>query len=100
MGLHPSIRSLLAANAGFTTGNVTSRQQQLSLPGRSHPSRCRGAFIAGGGARPEHLLPRARAGCPHLRSAQETPPAEGGCMNMKRAMAVISGQLPTQWAIF
>lgn len=32
MGLHPSIRSLLAANAGFTTGNVTSRQKQsLSL---------------------------------------------------------------------
>lgn len=50
MGLHPSIRSLLAANAGFTTGNVTSRQKQsLSLspeikqffmladPGRAEP---------------------------------------------------------------
>lgn len=28
MGLHPSIRSLLAANAGFTTGNVISQQKQ------------------------------------------------------------------------
>lgn len=33
MGLHPSIRSLLAANAGFTTGNVTSLPKRtLSLP--------------------------------------------------------------------
>lgn len=33
MGLHPSIRSLLAANAGFTTGNVTSLPKRpLSFP--------------------------------------------------------------------
>ena len=32
MGLHPSIRSLLAANTGFTTGNVTSQPKRtLSL---------------------------------------------------------------------
>lgn len=30
MGLHPSIRSLLAANAGFTTGNVTSLPRRTS----------------------------------------------------------------------
>lgn len=29
MGLHPSIRSLLAANTGFTTGNVTSQPKQI-----------------------------------------------------------------------
>lgn len=36
MGLHPSIRSLLAANAGFTTGNVTSLpKRSFSLSTRS-----------------------------------------------------------------
>lgn len=41
MGLHPSIRSLLAANAGFTTGNVTSlpkRTLSLSTPSSHLPS--------------------------------------------------------------
>lgn len=33
MGLHPSIRSLLAANAGFTTGNVKFLPERtLALP--------------------------------------------------------------------
>lgn len=36
MGLHPSIRSLLAANAGFTTGNGTSLPKRtLSVPNPS-----------------------------------------------------------------
>lgn len=34
MGLHPSIRSLLAANAGFTTGNVISWQKPRQKSGR------------------------------------------------------------------
>ena len=41
MGLHPSIRSLLAANAGFTTGNVTSLPKwtlSLSTPSSHLPS--------------------------------------------------------------
>lgn len=35
MGLHPSIRSLLATSAGFTTGNVTFLPERtLALPSR------------------------------------------------------------------
>lgn len=69
MGLHPSIRSLLAANAGFTTGNVTSRQKQsLSLspeikqffmladPGRAGP-----LFGGRRGCAARQHLPPARA---------------------------------------
>lgn len=50
MGLHPSIRSLLAANAGFTTGNVPTGAD----PNTPHP----------------HLSPRLSSGVKQLFPAQ------------------------------
>lgn len=123
MGLHPSIRSLLAANAGFTTGNVTSRQKQslslspemkqffmLAEPGRGEP-----LFPGAEGARPASTCslpaPGAAARPPPAQVAptpallallpgtQETAALKGS-INIKRVIPVINGPLPTQWAVF
>lgn len=123
MGLHPSIRSLLAANAGFTTGNVTSWQKQsLSLSpeikqffmladlGRAEPlfarvQRVRPASTcslpapgAAAGPPPAQVAPTP-ALLALLPSTQETAALKGS-INIKGVIPVINGPLPTQWAVF